>query len=303
MCDLAHSEDLVGRKANVIKEATKAAQSYYSSLMVWSIVLYHAHHLKLLVQHGAIVSALKNAIPLRGGAVAYALARITEEDCRQKKPLSTAVVVGDGGVPGMGFFRQARELGYEVGNSGDEELTFWRNQLQALEVAPYTLEEVLLPPVGASKRFPLVRDPDRVVGDLLQRRFSEEAVVPSVTDVTTWADPESFNKEASARLGAPSIRILGNCVFTPPGSLKVGDHVLLPKSDLKRGRAALEDADEVTVASVKVEEGPNRQQEVVWVSTEGKTYRMSFVGTHLAVRSQRPLAEPQPGSKLPGDSS
>jgi len=107
--------------------------------MVRGIVLYHAHHLKLLTTYGAIASATK-VLP-RGGQLAQAIALITEDDHKAKRPLSTAVVVNSKtGRPGSGFFIQCRQLGFEIGESDDDELDFWYAQLFKLGVQPVTLE-------------------------------------------------------------------------------------------------------------------------------------------------------------------
>lgn len=118
--------------------AKDMALAMYASL-VRGIILYHAFHLKLLTTYGAIANCTK-VLP-RGGQLAQAIALITEDDHKRKQPLTTAVVVNSKtGIPGSGFFEQCRQLGYNVGETEEEMLDFWYEQLFRLGVQPVTLE-------------------------------------------------------------------------------------------------------------------------------------------------------------------
>jgi hypothetical protein len=84
--------------------------SMYAS-MVRGIVVHYAFTLKRLVTYGDIAKSLRT-LP-GGGQLSQALALITEEDHRNKAPLTVSVVVnGDTKIPGEGFFVQCSELGY-----------------------------------------------------------------------------------------------------------------------------------------------------------------------------------------------
>lgn len=108
---------------------------------VRGIILYHAHHLKVLTTYGALADTTK-VLP-RGGQLAQAISVITEDDHRHKRPLSTAIVVNSTTkVPGSGFFEQCRQLGYQVGLKEEEQLDFWYEQLFKLGVQPVVLDRV-----------------------------------------------------------------------------------------------------------------------------------------------------------------
>lgn len=49
------------------------------------------------------------------------------------RPTLRAVAVGVSGVPGSGFYTIARDIGYEVVTSTEEEQRFWREQLAAVD--------------------------------------------------------------------------------------------------------------------------------------------------------------------------
>ncbi len=143
--------------------------------MVRGIVLHYANHLKLLVTYGSLARSLET-LP-KGGQLAQALALITEDDHRAKRPLSTAVVVSnDREIPGSGFFTQCRSLGYHINRDDDAEWTFWKNQLDRMGVAPFTLET-------------LVKGADNGSGiKTIQRPFVTSAVSKGIR--TTTSIPE-----------------------------------------------------------------------------------------------------------------
>lgn len=105
--------------------------------MVRGIILYHTNHLKLLVTYGEIATALKT-LP-GGGQMSQALALITENDARNKRPLSTAIVVNSQTKrPGKGFFDQCQALGVKFTSPED----FWQDQIKKLGVAEFYLSEL-----------------------------------------------------------------------------------------------------------------------------------------------------------------
>lgn len=121
---------------NVVKDVGHAM---YAS-MVRGIILYHAYHLRLLVTYGEIARSL-NSLP-NGGQLGQALRLITEDDFKNKRPLSTAVVVNSqDNTPGEGFFTQCLELGYDV--PYETRYEFWMSHLTRLDVAPLTLSDHL----------------------------------------------------------------------------------------------------------------------------------------------------------------
>lgn len=124
---------------------TKDVQLAMYASMVRGVVLHYANHLKLLVTYGALARTLET-IP-GGGQLAQALSLITEDDHRAKRPLSTAVVVNNNReFPGSGFFTQCRSLGYHINRDDDAEYVFWKNQLDRMGVAPFTLETLVQTP-------------------------------------------------------------------------------------------------------------------------------------------------------------
>ena len=44
--------------------------------------------------------------------------------------LSAVVIRKDWGMPGDGFFECAKNLGYFVGNKGEEKKIFWQNEIK-----------------------------------------------------------------------------------------------------------------------------------------------------------------------------
>lgn len=120
---------------NVVKDVGIAM---YAS-MVRGIVLHYAYHLRLLVTYGEVTRSL-NCLP-NGGQLGQALRLITEDDHRNGRPLSTAVVVNSKEkIPGEGFFTQCLELGYQFSEADRDD--FWRGQLSKLQVAPFLLSEL-----------------------------------------------------------------------------------------------------------------------------------------------------------------
>ncbi len=143
---------------------TKDVQLAMFASMVRGIVLHYSNHLRLLVTYGAIAESVKT-LP-RGGQLAQALALITEDDHKAKRPLTTAVVVNaEHEIPGVGFFEQCRTLGYTIDTTPDAECLFWKNQLDRMRVAPFTLEGALRTRTGSSRvrRYPSARAPGRCV--------------------------------------------------------------------------------------------------------------------------------------------
>lgn len=113
---------------------------------VRGIVLYHANHLKLLVTYGEIATAL-GTTP-RGAQLGQALALITEDDFKNKRPLTTAIVVNaETKRPGKGFFDQCAQLHQAASRDGvtllqNLEEGFWESQIKQMGVAPFYLSEL-----------------------------------------------------------------------------------------------------------------------------------------------------------------
>mgnify|MGYP001563254328 CR=1 FL=1 len=206
---------------------TKDVQLAMFASMVRGIVLYHAQHLRLLVTYGAIADAVKT-LP-RGGQLAQALALITEDDHKAKRPLSTAAVVNaEFGIPGLGFFEQCRSLGFHIGRTPDAEYTFWKNQLDRMHVAPFTLEGVVQArPSDETRNLAEIVDilqGDSEQGIALHRRFVTRADGGGRTqlettrpvDVRISADETArLIRENAKNFGAPRRRIVESPMGNP----------------------------------------------------------------------------------------
>jgi hypothetical protein len=95
------------------------------------ILLYHMHCTQRLISYGDLAIATQN-MP-NGGQLAHALERIAEDDYQAKRPISTAIVVSTKeGLPGHGFFKQCRSLGFEFEDTAEGRVVFWEQQLTAL---------------------------------------------------------------------------------------------------------------------------------------------------------------------------
>lgn len=158
---------------------TKDVQLAMFASMVRGIVLHYSNHLRLLVTYGAIAESVKT-LP-RGGQLAQALALITEDDHKAKRPLTTAVVVNaEHEIPGVGFFEQCRTLGYTIDTTPDAECLFWKNQLDRMRVAPFTLEGAIRTRTDVNETVDVMQlanvlsDYDRE-GVILRRRFVTRA--------------------------------------------------------------------------------------------------------------------------------
>lgn len=170
----------------MFEHVTKDVQMAMFASMVRGIVLHYANHLKLLVTYGSLARTLET-LP-KGGQLAQALALITEDDHKAQRPLTTAVVVNnDREIPGSGFFTQCRSLGYHINRDDDAEWTFWKNHLDRMEVAPFTLESLVKGaedgnlPQTIQRRFvtPAVanpRNPTHVIGSDVAGKIRENAV-------------------------------------------------------------------------------------------------------------------------------
>jgi hypothetical protein len=57
--------------------------------------------------------------------------------------LSSLVVKTTTGLPGKGYFACARDLGYRIKDSDDDELAFWRDQIKRVGISDRTVEASL----------------------------------------------------------------------------------------------------------------------------------------------------------------
>jgi len=98
--------------------------------------------IRAVIEYAIQTQAVVNYLPLAkslgvfsgGKQLALALASIMEEDHRDGRPLTCALVISSvKGMPGDGFFVKARSLGYQMPYGEDR---FWKSQCQALGVTP-----------------------------------------------------------------------------------------------------------------------------------------------------------------------
>ena len=270
----------------MFKEATSYVESSLATALVFGIVTHHASNLKSLVKHQHIAGCLREITSDRGGVVSQALARIMEESHRNRCPLSTAVVVGDEGRPGQGFFNQARKLGYNVGETEAEENRFWDSQLLRM---------------GISRRFiPNSLGRDGSVSELgAFREVVKESRKKERTLVTPDLDMGRYEKELQESktkwvVDIPPDLSKYSHIYIPAGQLQVGDKVLLPKNPNGRRLTASEaDLREVIVTRTQMS-----GDLIQWESSEGRTYRMPVLGVHVKIRAR---TDNGPKSGLPGD--
>lgn len=259
---------------NVAKDVEAAI---YAS-MVRGIVLYHAFHLKLLVTYGAITSALK--VAPNGGQINNALGLITEDDYKNKRPLTTAIVVNSQlGRPGKGFFEQLRRLGYKIQRTDEAEESFWLGELAKMGVAPFTLDEFRLQQGLAAQ------DPDFTI----VRSFS----TPTVADrIPTTEAPAKVTREQTRKI---TENFLAQTKTGPidllhvPGSyLQKGDRVVFTKMVRHPERRYSTPTEvEVVVQSVRKLTHIGGSNEVEWVGDNGETYVMPAVGNHVQIRPRQ----------------
>jgi very-short-patch-repair endonuclease len=125
----------------MIEDLTKAMVAEVRTAEVRGIVKVCIAR-KTLVDYLSIASAL--GMFSGGSELAQCLGRIMDEDVREKRPLSCAAVVSKNtGLPGKGFFAQARSLKLFSGESAAEERAFWEQQARALGIEPPSDGELL----------------------------------------------------------------------------------------------------------------------------------------------------------------
>ena len=263
----------------MFKEASSYIESSLSTALVLGIVLHHARTLRSLVHHRDIVSSLQGLSPARGGLVAQALARITEEDHKAGRPLSTSVVVGSDGRPGEGFFNQARALGYSFERNDQEEFFFWKQQLKRLGFSSSI--DQLVKSLDTSRG---VREIRRALHTRAQGHRIQTSISPTELD-------RSIVQGVQSNFDPGHVR--HSHVYIPAGHLQVGDKVLFPKNPKGKRLAANEDdLKEVTVTRIQTS-----GELVQWESSENRTYRMPVLGVHVKIRAR----DDRPKSILPGD--
>ncbi len=73
-------------------------------------------------------------LPLKGSymgsEIGHLLGEISEDEVKNGRPMLSAVAVNVQGVPGLGFYALARDLGKEFEDSQDGRLKFWKSELQ-----------------------------------------------------------------------------------------------------------------------------------------------------------------------------
>jgi hypothetical protein len=67
-----------------------------------------------------------------GVELGHLLGEICEDEHKQGRPLLSAIVVTQKGVPGPGFFKLARHLGRLSGSSPEAEAAFWMAERDAV---------------------------------------------------------------------------------------------------------------------------------------------------------------------------
>lgn len=293
--------------------------------MVRGIILYHAHHLRLLTTYGAIASATKT-LP-RGGQLAQALALITEDDFKAKRPLSTAVVVStDRKIPGTGFFQQCRELGLNIPRTDEDEDIFWKRELARMGVAPFTLTEMVDDPNSQCATFvrelrEASEDPDFRVVKTFKAPARSRSVVVSDQDAVVAAVHDEASP-APWRAPRPA-----KYLMVPGKELRVGDVVVLRSTsqgesveNVMKGANPIKDApdflgrlqklrksravseEEVVVTSVETLNRTHGEGgDVLWRGG-GRAFSTPTEGVHLKIKArQEKTAEPEaePFSSLP----
>jgi hypothetical protein len=262
----------------MFKEASSYIESSLSTALVLGIVLHHAKTLKNLVKHRDIVSSLREVGPSRGGFVAQALSRITEEDHKCGRPLSTAVVVGDEGRPRQGFFSQARKLGYNVGDTESDEIRFWSGELIRMGVSRRLIPWAPVGNVAVNTEF---------LHSEVESEKERTLVTPDL-DVDDYEKKLQDSKTKWAADHPPDMSKYSH-VYIPAGQLRVGDRVLLPKNRNDGSlstfllRMATREADLKEVTVIKIH---NSGESVHWESSENRTYRMPTLGVHVKIRAR-----------------
>jgi len=70
-----------------------------------------------------------------GSLLATMLGSIQTEDHSEKKPMTSSLVIGaQTGIPGNGYFSNARALGFKILKTPAEEFLFWADQMKQLGV-------------------------------------------------------------------------------------------------------------------------------------------------------------------------
>lgn len=67
-----------------------------------------------------------------GAEIGHLLGEISEDEANQGRPMLSAIVVTTAGHPGPGFFELARHLGRLHSDARDEELRFWKAEVDAV---------------------------------------------------------------------------------------------------------------------------------------------------------------------------
>jgi hypothetical protein len=127
------------------KALLKSVAQAYVTAQVQAIVLYHQLVLRRTVTYGEIAKAL--SLEAWWGQLAQALEDITRDDHQNGRPLSSSLVINQGGLPGHGYFGLVARLGcippqptppkfrgpYPANPVED---VFWRSELQKMGIQP-----------------------------------------------------------------------------------------------------------------------------------------------------------------------
>lgn len=88
------------------------------------------------------------ALGLFSGSAKFAalLGETQEEDLANDEPFRSSLIVGSTtGIPGVGYFANARRLGCQIGTNPHDEFMFWFSQMLALKV-PIPTQAGKIPP-------------------------------------------------------------------------------------------------------------------------------------------------------------
>lgn len=302
------------RVSKNVEEAVFAAS-------VKGILLFHIHCRKVLVSYGDLATA--TAKMPKGGQLAQALERIAEDDHRNGRPLSTAIVVAKNTErPGEGFFTQCEQLGYRVGKTEQERLSFWREQASkfgirlSLRTDEHDADATVLKELEQASGLSIEKDGEvRVLASLWPSAPTlEEAYLkqfaPSPVPFRPPVTVERPNGRTSLSHDPWKEELKNAKVIAPMGPdeqrekvMEMSPHINVPPHKLQeRDIIILDNGQEVMVTHVDVQTVLGRHsvtaKRTVWRDNVGNQYTSDDGMYHLRVKRS---AKAEPASMLPGD--
>lgn len=303
----------VGLKMFTFDRLSKDVDAGIYAATIRGILLHQIHIEKKVTTYGRLAQATAS-LP-KGGQLAQALQKIAEDDFQAKRPLSTAIVVNETtGLPGTGFFKQARELGLPVDANEASEASFWRDQLFRLgEVQPLSDGPLdVLIKVGAAQGKTL--DKDGELGILSGIWDAARLVAPLPAGSDGWKSvgtPLPMKVAADLDQDQTSHSWPGSIII-PPETRTVEEvakaaeakqgFIRIPPKDLREGDVVLNvvEGQEIVVENIRIftktivntpRVGGNAthlEREVHWTGG-GVEYISPFVGIHFKVRRPTPV--------------